>query len=282
MRSSIFNNDPPVRAAPMSRAKNVQRKSKSSSPYINTPHSTPTLASKSSNAVLVASGTSGAKAPNNIKLSWKLDDLIATYQDSGVLPPILSPTLPNEKERSSSLEEKVKLEKKEEKRTIETEHNSPSPLKQKNYDSEPDENIPLSLLSPTLPSIFDSTPKPPPKKPEKPPKVRWINKLNDTNKPRFLLRIAFGSQARRTLAKMDDKKEDLAGLGIITSEEPNKRDERKRLEEEKNKEEGRKREEELKREEARKREERKTIEKKTQVPELEVKKPSEQEQKKRD
>lgn len=278
MRSSIFKDDPsPIRSQPTSRTKSVQRKSKSSSPYINTPNSTPTLSGKSSNSsTLMSPRNSGgfAKNPSNVKgISWKLDDLIATYQDNGALPPILSPTLPNGKERNNSLLETVtrpdiksedKVSKSDDKRIeIENEEDSeriPKTNLKRNQkvhdsDSEQDENIPLSLLSPTLPSIFDIRTSRQPQKVDSTTnngstnkkqanneklngsKVRWINKLNETNKPRFLLRITFGSQAKRTMNKFNERalkdskppqvklvnsegdSSNLAGLGISTNED---------------------------------------------------------------
>ena len=94
--------------------------------------------------------------------SWNLHEMLTSYQEYGLLPPILSPTIPQKEDH-------------------------------------PDD-VPLSMLSPTLPTQF-TLEHPAPKR-AKPPlqhevalpsqkvKVRWINKLNQPH-PRFMLRMNF-------------------------------------------------------------------------------------------
>ncbi|GEQ67713.1 hypothetical protein JCM33374_g1378 [Metschnikowia sp. JCM 33374] len=131
--------------------------------------------------------------PNSAASSpkWNLDDMLSNYTASGILPPPLSPTLPP---RFASKE-------------------TPELNANKHTISDDDvdtDSLPLSLLSPTLPSMFQDTKvtlaHPLPEKPStvhsvlhgdtKPSKnnrVRWVDKLDDPNKPRFLLRICFSS-----------------------------------------------------------------------------------------
>lgn len=120
-----------------------------------------------------------------------------------------------------------------------------------------DEDLPLSMLSPTLPSIFDGNAgdssnssassklvQPIPKKPtdrtvlqfedsnHKPAtakkvtkpaeaRIRWINKINDAKRPRFLLRITFNSSNnyKNALSKSEEK---VTGLGIIVNKSTDK------------------------------------------------------------
>lgn len=128
--------------------------------------------------------------------NWNLDDILSTYTTSGILPPPLSPTLPP---RFAAKE---------------TPEQSASRYTGSDDDVDTD-SLPLSLLSPTLPSMFGDTPPrthtttlahPLPAKPStvssvlhgtaKPVKnnrVRWVDKLDDPAKPRFFLRITFSS-----------------------------------------------------------------------------------------
>ncbi|RLV94009.1 hypothetical protein JA1_002128 [Spathaspora sp. JA1] len=189
---------------------------RSSSPYINNPKPrTP-----NSSALL-------GKTPKTS--TWNLDDLLSSYQDSGILPPILSPTLPNEetpihKSLSTSNIEPGKLSLDSDS-DVEDKPKSNINLYEK-YDKE--ESIPR-LLSPTLPSLFDtpiSTPKPSnnsstfTNKRTSTSTIKWINKMNDTNKPKFLLRIMFDNKVKykRSMQKGSTKEvttsPKLNGLGI--------------------------------------------------------------------
>ncbi|OBA21607.1 hypothetical protein METBIDRAFT_41146 [Metschnikowia bicuspidata var. bicuspidata NRRL YB-4993] len=130
--------------------------------------------------------------------TWNFDDMLSNYTASGNLPPILSPTLPP--------------------RFAAKETYPVNSAQGAGSDDDVDtDSLPLSLLSPTLPSLFRNTSSsqdskalahPLPEKPSsgnsmisnepkspKTSKVRWINRLDDPKKPRFLLRISFGPQA---------------------------------------------------------------------------------------
>lgn len=113
--------------------------------------------------------------------------MLTSYQDYGLLPPILSPTLPQKEDNA--------------------------------------EDVPLSMLSPTLPTQF-TLEHPAPKR-AKPPlqhevaqpshinqkvKVRWINKLNQQH-PRFMLRMNFDREKYQQAFKV-------TGLGISSGDVP--------------------------------------------------------------
>ncbi|ODV81022.1 uncharacterized protein CANTADRAFT_25306 [Suhomyces tanzawaensis NRRL Y-17324] len=257
MRSSIFSQDVPARIS-SSKSKLPVRKSKSSSPYVSSPNTS--NLEKSSNGINNQNGDNHSKLKN---LSWNLDDLISTYQDKGYLPPILSPTLPDGKNEVNPIDnhrgiksptpnyasKKSTLVSEEEESELSVKNNSLKPTSRPipsrptstnkahatdtNGDSGDDDNIPLSLLSPTLPTYFESNQsqskeqreakKP---KPASIPKVKWINKL-DSNKPKFLLRISFinkdvlkgvASVKNQKTSTQSDHSTALAGLGILTND----------------------------------------------------------------
>lgn len=116
--------------------------------------------------------------------SWNLHEMLTSYQEYGLLPPILSPTIPQKEDH-------------------------------------PDD-VPLSMLSPTLPTQF-TLEHPAPKR-AKPPlqhevalpsqkvKVRWINKLNQPH-PRFMLRMNFDREKYQQAFKV-------TGLGISSGDVP--------------------------------------------------------------
>ncbi|KAM9893320.1 hypothetical protein OXX69_011749 [Metschnikowia pulcherrima] len=169
--------------------------------------------------------------------SWNFDDMLSNYTSSGVLPPPLSPSLPP--------------------RFAPKESNKAQSVKNVNSDEDVDtDSLPLSLLSPTLPSMFQkigppattsSLAHPLPEKPStvhsvlhdspKPVRgnrVRWVDKRDDPSKPRFLLRISFSSslgaykKAVRSKQGSDDKKrsssEEVQGLaisGLVKEQNPN-------------------------------------------------------------
>lgn len=106
---------------------------------------------------------------------WNLQDMLASYHDHGILPPILSPTIPQKEDQN--------------------------------------EDIPLSMISPTLPSQFTlehPAPRRPkilaPSQPAEKVRVRWINKL-DQPRPRFVLRLKFEPEMYQRAFKV-------TGLGI--------------------------------------------------------------------
>ncbi|CAN3374664.1 hypothetical protein DIURU_000060 [Diutina rugosa] len=114
-----------------------------------------------------------SSASTTPKKSWNLDELISAYQESGELPPILSPTLP--------------------KRDGEESISS------------------LPLLSPTLPPIFTAvspskspskaaTPRETSPAPTHKYRVKWISQM-EAAKPRFLVRITFDPAYYRTRIK---------------------------------------------------------------------------------
>lgn len=98
----------------------------------------------------------------NTFLLWNLEEMITSYQEHGVLPPILSPTLPTDtKYRDEDVNDLAPLSQ----LTLEN-----APVKKSGLEKRPPKHSPE------------------PKKQES-SKVRWVNKLNDPTKPRFLLRI---------------------------------------------------------------------------------------------
>lgn len=160
MKSAIFQDS---REPNESRLKKlvVKKKSRSQSPFV------------------ASSGTS--------HVNWNLEEMIASYMSSGVLPALLSPSLPA----------RFKVTKDEKKDSNETENLN------EHLNNSDLETIPISLLSPTLPNIFDEHTLPEiahplPKKAnelnlvlESKPRtrhIRWVNK-SGSDKPRFLLRI---------------------------------------------------------------------------------------------
>lgn len=101
-----------------------------SSPKPNQPSAGSKL--KRKNTVVNSSMASHSITP----IPWNLDDMLASYQDNGLLPPPLSPSLPsslNNPSDTSSISSTTS--------TTTTAY---------------DDDVPLSMLSPTLPSIFES------------------------------------------------------------------------------------------------------------------------------
>lgn len=138
-------------------------------------------------------------------LNWNLDEMLQSYTTSGALPTPLSPTLPP---RFAPI--------KPENGNLDHEDDGDDSV-----DSDID-NLPMSLLLPTLPHTFaDGNASKKPSKspavengkaplahplPKKPPttvssvltggnsrngKVRWVNRAGSSEKPRFLLRLTF-------------------------------------------------------------------------------------------
>lgn len=199
--------------------------------------------------------------------TWNFDELLSSYAETGGLPPILSPSLPSEymddlfttkkAPRSSLDDDDDEIDENSDVESLSLAQPPPTPKRQRNIVASDDEDLPLSMLSPTLPSIFDGNStesssssivstklvQPIPKKPSNrtvlqlnpaesaPPaskkapkapdtKIRWINKINDPKRPRFLLRITFNSPTnyKNALNKPDVK---LTGLGITVNNKKN-------------------------------------------------------------
>ncbi|EER32579.1 conserved hypothetical protein [Candida tropicalis MYA-3404] len=178
------------------------------------------------------STSTSSKRPNNV--SWNLEEMMSTYMSSGALPPLLSPTIPdapffNLKDEED--EEIVKEEKPKERPVPKQEAQLKAPRPsypkikkrlQNDIDSaessSDDESVIRQLksrkLSPTLPPMFENTPTPinngqPDEssistpanssftnKPTKVGTFKWINKLNDPAKPKFLLRFTVNNKLK--------------------------------------------------------------------------------------
>ncbi|CAI5757477.1 unnamed protein product [Candida verbasci] len=158
--------------------------------------------STSSSTILKKSPRENHNGNNTIN-TWKnLNDLISTYQDSNTLPTILSPNLPSRFENV--------LKQNNLKAPKSTYPNDEDIRRNKKSKFKDDEEIPLSMLSPTLPAQFEeqqsqqrstSTPKPstPSSFTNKSNKVgtfKWINKVYDPVKPKFLMRINFNNRLK--------------------------------------------------------------------------------------
>lgn len=139
-------------------------------------------------------------------LPWNVEDMISLYVALGRLPPLLSPTLPPQFAKP----EHVGLENDEN----EASENDDEPSRLANASDF--DNLPILLLSPTLPTMFEQKSLTPqalgklPKKTSPSGRVRYINKLHDTKKPRFLVRVALPLSTLRNL-----QPKALKGLGII-------------------------------------------------------------------
>ncbi|KAG7665218.1 uncharacterized protein J8A68_001274 [[Candida] subhashii] len=237
------------------------RRTKPSSPYINYPKaSTPTVTQSTPNSSLLklTNTSSNKQSPE-----WNLDDLFTSYQDSGILPPILSPTLPdstipNEKRSPERTPTTTNIavpkptypkkriisppEQQEQQHVIDvysgesddddsdtiplSKHSTTSFIK-KHSASDDDENISsLSMLSPTLPAQFGSSTNIPTMPSISTPSgistpanistpggtgaggskftnirmksttIKWINKMDDTKKPKFLVRLIFDNKMK--------------------------------------------------------------------------------------
>lgn len=177
----------------------------------------------------------GASAGGISLLNWNLEEMISLYTSTGTLPARLSPKLPPQFENGiASLNFSDGLE--------------------ESSDSDID-NTPMSLLSPTLPSIFTEPSKDTkaergsaqkehtspilvsslPKRPHtvssallggspKSNRVRWINKVNDVDRPRFLMRITFKKlilKFKSTFASNSSAK--YHGLGIDLKATPDQK-----------------------------------------------------------
>lgn len=172
MRSSIFSSDrSQTKAAKRGKPAYISKSGSISSNQASTGSSllsassiitgsTPTSTPTTPGSTISTPGSS------KLKISWNLDDLISSYTELGSLPPILLPTLPD----------------------IEKNDSSPAPFSGQNIDDDSEEDIPLSMLSPTLPLIFEKKTR---VTSQEYNYVRWVNKLNDLDRPRFLLRINF-------------------------------------------------------------------------------------------
>lgn len=165
-------------------------------------------------------------SPVSHGLKWNLDDMIASYTSNGLLPTPLSPTLPPKygEQPPSRLEGSAPASR--------LEGSAPESHPEDEADDESDiDNLPMSLLSPTLPNLGEQKPTTPaplahplPKKPSTVSsvlngnargKVRWINKLSD-GKPRFLLRILFKAQLAKYKSTFRPRSPaKVQGLGII-------------------------------------------------------------------
>ncbi|RCK56119.1 hypothetical protein Cantr_05478 [Candida viswanathii] len=178
-----------------------------------------------------SSSSSSSKRPKNI--SWNLDEMMSTYMSSGALPPMLSPTIPDapfaglkeKEEDNDTREEKAKETSlpKQERQLKAPRPSYPSAKKRLLHEdnsgdsSSEDDSVIRQLksrkLSPTLPPMFENTPTPsnhshteepaPPSanssftnKPTKVGTFKWINKLNDPAKPKFLLRITVNNKLK--------------------------------------------------------------------------------------
>lgn len=141
-------------------------------------------------------------------LPWNVDDMVSLYVTLGQLPQLLSPTLPPQFAKPDFMG------------SYENDENDPS-----DNDDEPSrlsngsdiDNLPILLLSPTLPTMFEpkaeNTPEVQGKLPKKASprgRVRFINKLSDPKKPRFLVRMSLPLAALRNVHPKP-----LKGLGII-------------------------------------------------------------------
>lgn len=156
-------------------------------------------------------------------LNWNLDEMLHSYTTSGSLPTPLSPTLPPRFAPTKP-------------ETEDAEHEEDDD----SVDSDID-NLPMSLLLPTLPHIFsdagddkkdevDLKPSLAHPLPKKPPttvssvltggnarngKVRWVNRTADSEKPRFLLRMTFKLLLARYKSVFGQRKpSQVQGLGI--------------------------------------------------------------------
>lgn len=199
MKSAIF-----LELGGPSRSKGFRRsfplkKAKSMLPY------SPSVGTQ--NSPLPSTPTSAPKSS-----PWNVDEMISLYIALGLLPRLLSPNLPPQFAKSDFLDIYNDAADKEN----ETLHREEDPAKLP-HGSDID-NLPISLLSPTLPTMFE--PKEPsalsksPKKGSK--RVRWINKLHDPKRPRFLVRITIPSLALKSATP----KLALKGLGISQIDGP--------------------------------------------------------------
>lgn len=154
--------------------------------------------------------------------------MVSSYTSTGALPTLLSPTLPPQFESTHQLR----------KSDEEFEHEDDDEF-QKLGDSDID-NMPMSLLSPTLPTMFsenlqksDNSSALAHPLPKKLPstvasvlsngthsKVRWINKLGHAEKPRFLLRISFALLTRYKTTFRAKSPAKVQGLGISEAKKP--------------------------------------------------------------
>lgn len=234
MRSAIFDKDPHLFSEPKRQSKS-RNLLKNSSPSISSTNST-LIRQKSKPATPEfgeysrSSNDNKKNTINGTNIAWNLDEMLNSYVEHRVLPPILSPTIPQG--------QSARGEEKSEGKEI---------LFVNSADSLASENLPLSMLSPTLPVMFDSkeaTPnsnypklvQPKPKQailkstpklvdltvnePQSSrPKVRWIDKSQDI-RPKFLLRINFRNQPKYkhsfNIDKLDSPKK-YNGLGILSS-----------------------------------------------------------------
>lgn len=197
------------------------KRPKSSSPYNYpatgpTPPSTTTNTNANANSNIHSANANGSNGPH-----WNPDDMVSSYITSGKLPQLLSPSLPPQFPIPKLL-------------IIDTDS-------EKSHNDSDIDNMPILLLSPTLPTMFaplgfeKNDPKNDPKNdlrsdlkndhiigksrsdslPLEKKTVRWINKPS-SDKPKFLLRISLGPSEKYT----NTFKENPKGLGISEKHPP--------------------------------------------------------------
>ncbi|KAF3986744.1 hypothetical protein FT663_04318 [Candidozyma haemuli var. vulneris] len=196
MKSAIFSESERPSKPRGFRRTLSQKKAKSSSPF------SPAAATPNSPAP-----TTPVSAPKSS--AWNVDDMISSYVVSGQLPQLLSPTLPPQFAKPDFPD----LYDNDEHDPYEHDEDTTRSPHASDID-----NLPISLLSPTLPTMFEpksehggseTSSKSPRKSPSK-ARVRWVNKLNDSKKPRFLVRMTVSSSSLRNVTP----KTALKGLGI--------------------------------------------------------------------
>lgn len=209
----------------------------------------PTEARHPKKPVALAKGNKLAASASSLSLlNWNLEEMITLYTSTGSLPVRLSPKLPPQFETKSN----------------NFHRDDPEDTKDEGSAESDIDNTPMSLLSPTLPSIFSEPPndaknetKNEPKNSQKDqsttalahplpkrastvasvlsgtsPKsirVRWINKVQHSEKPRFLMRLTFREQLpkyKSIFGAHSKTPTKLHGLGIDVkgSSEPKGRD----------------------------------------------------------
>lgn len=201
MRSAIFETE---RRAPSSNRNVLKSKQASASPRI--PASSRVQKRSELDKGRGRSSSPYIGSPQRL-INWNLDEMLSAYQESKVLPPMLSPNLPDLSMDKSKLDDiddtpLIHLTSPGKPRSSKVDVINITPL------TAPISKPKSSTLSSSTVSSANNT-----TSIKKKSRIRWVNKLDDP-KPRFLLRFLYNILKYKDRPKRSPLREEFSGLGI--------------------------------------------------------------------